>query len=112
MLAPAHAGHLEFIRAVIRRGAIEGSFDPELAHNSRESEVFFANLRQALLGGRFVDRLVREGGQWKIKHRTAMRDWSVAIPLTHDWDSSHTLMPGARSNDDASFAVLGAVHGG
>jgi SnoaL-like domain len=64
------------------------------------------------LGGRFVDRLVREDGQWKVKHRTAMRDWSVAIPLTHDWDLSHTLMPGARSNADASFAVLGTVHSG
>jgi ribosomal protein S18 acetylase RimI-like enzyme len=60
MLAPAHAGHLEFIRTVIRHGAIEGSFDPELAHNSRETELFFANLRQALLGGRFVE-VDREG---------------------------------------------------
>ena len=55
MLAPAHAGHLAFIHTIIRHGAIEGSFDPELALNSSETELFFANLRQALLGGRFVE---------------------------------------------------------
>jgi hypothetical protein len=63
------------------------------------------------LGGRFVDRLVREAGRWKVKHRTAVRDWSVAMPLTHDWESSNTLTPGARSDADPSYAVLGTRHG-
>jgi len=63
------------------------------------------------LGGRFVDRLVREDGEWKVKHRVAVRDWSVAIPLTHDWESSNTLTPGARSDADPSYAVLGTRHG-
>ena len=64
------------------------------------------------LGGRFVDRIIREDGQWKVKHRKVLRDWSVAIPLHHDWVLSNTLTPGARSNQDHSYAVLGAVHGG
>jgi hypothetical protein len=63
------------------------------------------------LGGRFVDRLVREDGRWKVKHRVAVRDWSVAIPLTHDWESSNTLTPGARSEDDPSYVVLGMRRG-
>jgi hypothetical protein len=63
------------------------------------------------LGGRLVDRLVRENGRWKVRHRVAVRDWSVAIPLTHDWESSHTLTPGARSDDDPSYGVLGTRHG-
>ena len=64
------------------------------------------------LGGRFVDRLVREDGHWKIKHRLVLRDWSTGIALDRDWESSKTLAPGCRSNEDASFAVLGTVHGG
>ena len=68
--------------------------------------------RCSQLGGRFVDRLVREDGTWKVKHRTVVRDWSVAIPLTHDWESSNTLTPGQRSNADPSYAVLGTVHTG
>jgi GNAT superfamily N-acetyltransferase len=54
MLAPAHAGHLPTLRALIRKGASAGSFDRELATNSPETQLFFANLRQALLTGYFI----------------------------------------------------------
>ena len=37
---------------------------------------------------------------------------SLAVVLTSDWESSKTLTPGARSDADPSFAVLGTVHGG
>lgn len=64
------------------------------------------------LGGRFADRLIRENGQWKVKHRTVLRDWSVAIPLDHDWVLSNTLTHGQRSGEDMTYAVLGTTHGG
>jgi hypothetical protein len=64
------------------------------------------------LGGRFVDQLIREDGRWKVKHRKVLRDWSVAIPLHHDWVLSNTLTAGQRSDDDHSYAVLGTTHGG
>ena len=64
------------------------------------------------LGGRFIDQVIRENGQWKVKHRKVLRDWSVAIPLHHDWVLSNTLTRGERSNDDHSYAVLGTIHGG
>jgi hypothetical protein len=54
MIAPAHAGHLATLRALIREGAAEGSFDRELASDSAETKLFFANLRQALVTGYFV----------------------------------------------------------
>ena len=54
MIAPAHAGHLATLRALIREGAAEGSFDRELATDSAETKLFFANLRQALVTGYFV----------------------------------------------------------
>lgn len=63
------------------------------------------------LGGRFIDQLVREDGRWKVRHRKVLRDWSVAIPLHHDWVLSNTLTPGQRSDDDHSYAVLGQRHG-
>jgi hypothetical protein len=78
-----------------------------VAHDTRPDGTRMCNQ----LGGRFVDRLVREDGRWKVKHRIAVRDWSVAVPLTHDWDSSNTLTPGARSDADPSYAVLGTRHG-
>lgn len=64
------------------------------------------------LGGRFVDRLVREAdGQWKISRRTVLRDWSIALPVTTDWELSRTLTPGCRSINDPSYAVLGDGRG-
>lgn len=54
MLRPAHIGHLALLRALIRDGARDGSFQPELAWDSAASERFFAELRQALKSGYFV----------------------------------------------------------
>lgn len=62
------------------------------------------------LGGRFVDRLVREAAGWRVRERTVLRDWSVAIPLHADWTSTLTLRPGLRSGDDPSYAALGQRH--
>ncbi len=63
------------------------------------------------LGGRFVDSLAREDGEWKVKNRKVLRDWSVAIPVHHDWVLSNTLTRGRRSNEDHSYKVLGTTHG-
>lgn len=59
MLAPAHAGHLGLLRNWIKSGAAEGSFDRELASDSAESTLFFANLGQALVVGYFVQEGLR-----------------------------------------------------
>ena len=62
MLQPAHVGHLALLRALIRQGAREGSFDQELGESSPEAEAFFAKLRRALVSGYFVE----EGRSGKI----------------------------------------------
>jgi hypothetical protein len=74
--------------------------------------VFTKNLASLPAPAFFTgDQLVREDGRWKVKHRVAVRDWSVAIPLTYDWDLSNTLTSGARSDADPSYGVLGTQHG-
>ena len=55
MLHPAHVGHLSVLRALIRDGAVRGGFDRELATDSRESTMFFSNLRRALTTGYFIE---------------------------------------------------------
>lgn len=67
MLAPAHAGHLGLLQNWIKSGAAEGSFDRELAADSAESSLFFANLRQALVVGYFV----QEGSRGELVTRSA-----------------------------------------
>ncbi|HYR01160.1 MAG TPA: hypothetical protein VET86_14020, partial [Casimicrobiaceae bacterium] len=61
MLQPAHVGHLSILRSLIRDGAARGSFDRELATDSREAALFFSNLRQALNTGYFVEEDPRTG---------------------------------------------------
>lgn len=56
MLGAAHAGHLPTLRAMIRDGAMEGSFDRALIEDTAEVRAFFANLRQALVTGYFVEQ--------------------------------------------------------
>jgi hypothetical protein len=55
MLRPAHVVDLPILRALIREGALSGSFDRVLATESREAALFFTNLRQALASGYFVE---------------------------------------------------------
>jgi GNAT superfamily N-acetyltransferase len=62
MLRPAHVVDLPILRALIREGALAGSFDRGLATESREATLFFANLRQALSSGYFVEEDPRSGG--------------------------------------------------
>jgi ketosteroid isomerase-like protein len=63
------------------------------------------------LGGRFIDTLVREGAGWKIKHRTAVRDWSITLPMEQDYIGQQGLTPGGRAHDPC-FAALGIQHSG
>ncbi len=55
MLRPAHVVDLPTLRAFIREGALTGSFERELATDSRDAGKFFAGLRQALATGYFVE---------------------------------------------------------
>ncbi|MET0588766.1 MAG: hypothetical protein ABWZ75_09615 [Novosphingobium sp.] len=53
-----------------------------------------------------MDRLAREDGEWKIKHRVVLRDWSVSIPIVNDWDDSTALTSGERWGKDLSESVI------
>jgi SnoaL-like domain len=65
------------------------------------------------LGGRFVDRLCRENGHWRISHRTVVRDWSISLAVTEPvWTETAQLTEGQRSNADPCYAVLGLHHAG
>jgi ribosomal protein S18 acetylase RimI-like enzyme len=51
MLRAATFADLEFIRQILREEAARGSFDAELAHDTPEARLFFANLGDALRFG-------------------------------------------------------------
>ncbi len=77
-------------------------------HNTRDDGAKMCNQ----LGGRFVDKLLRQNGRWRIKHRVVVHDWSISMPVESDWTAHAELQEGQRSNADPSFAALGLVHSG
>jgi SnoaL-like domain len=86
------------------------------------AETFFvATLRTAAkeggetlnqIGGRFVDTLIRVEGNWKIKHRVCVRDWSISVPIKEDFLKDDPYVQGQRSAADPSYAVLRMEHSG
>ena len=38
-----------------------------------------------LLGGRYVDKFRREGGEWRISKRTCVMDWVSPLNVDVDW---------------------------
>jgi len=64
------------------------------------------------LGGRYVDTLERVGGQWRIKKRICVREWSHSHPVAGDWLEHAGFAPQHRSGEDPSYEALGMVHSG
>lgn len=62
------------------------------------------------LAGRFVDKLVRVEGKWKIKHRTCVRDTSITLTVEEDMQASYGLVPGGRDANDLGVALVGIAH--
>lgn len=96
MLRPAHIGHLALLRSLIRDGAREGSFQPDLAWDSAAAERFFTELRQALKTGYFVVEDPQTG---------AMQ--TVAVPGYVYWADDRTA-----SAPPVGFGLFRAAPGG
>lgn len=64
------------------------------------------------LAGRFVDKLARIDGAWKIRHRTCVRDTSITLRVEEDMQAGYGLRPGSRDAADPGAALIGIVHRG
>lgn len=64
------------------------------------------------LGGRYVDTLVRENGQWRIKDRMCIREWSISHPTERDWLAGRGFEETRRGGEDRSYGALGLSHSG
>lgn len=64
------------------------------------------------MGGRFVDKLVREKGRWKVKRRTVVREWSHTRKIEENWLANAGFTPPRRGQTDVSYETLGMTHSG
>ena len=62
------------------------------------------------LAGRFVDRFERIGGEWKIHHRTCVRDTSITLRVEEDMQAGYGIKPGTRDASDPGVALIGIAH--
>ena len=62
------------------------------------------------LAGRFVDKLERSGGRWKIKQRTCVRDTSITLRIEEDDYAAFNFKEGARDQSDPGAALLSFAH--
>jgi SnoaL-like domain len=61
----------------------------------------------AVIGGRYLDRLERRKGQWRIAERTMLYDWFQNLGTSADW--SQGLMGVAFSGDHYNRRATGDV---
>lgn len=68
-----------------------------------------AGRREMVVGGRYLDRLERRGGEWRIAQRTYVMDWNRNTPSTSQWDEgiyAGLKIRGGRWPDDPLRALL------
>ncbi len=89
--------------------------------DTASAETFFLGLMRLLpgedgiarlnqLAGRFVDRLERIDGAWKIRHRTCVRDTSITFTVGQDMQAAYGMAAGTRDAADPGAALLGLAH--
>lgn len=62
------------------------------------------------LHGRYLDRMARRGGQWRIADRKVVLDWWRIWDDSFDWNRGifgKRVVPGGRGLDDPSAALFG-----
>lgn len=52
-----------------------------------------AEERDTLIGGRYLDRLEKRGGEWRIAERTMLYDWYHDFGVSVDWSQGVMGMP-------------------
>jgi hypothetical protein len=68
--------------------------------------------RMNQLIGRFVDRLEKLDGSWKIRRRVCVRDTSMTTPIGRDDYAAYGFVEATRDATDPGGALLGLAHRG
>lgn len=66
---------------------------------------------EMLFYGRYLDRLEKRDGQWKILHRQVVMDWSKRLPVVdaRDHEAFADLAKGAHKESDPLYPFLASL---
>jgi len=81
--------------------------------------VFYASLPRDAVGakmldemvGRYIDKLERRDGVWRIKDRRTIAQWSTSRPMGEDFMRGDLFLAGQRDPSDIAHEVLGLKEG-
>jgi hypothetical protein len=73
--------------------------------------LLLGGAEEMIYSGRYLDRLVRRDGHWKLLHRQVVMDWSRREPVADERNSEAfvALAKGGHGDDDPSYAFMGAA---
>jgi hypothetical protein len=79
-----------------------------------DAEFAGDGLCAVIIGGRYVDRLRRESGSWRIAERTAVLDWSRDLGVLSPWSSpaADRFTRGRGDGADAAQLAFAALRDG
>jgi hypothetical protein len=67
-------------------------------------------MRDSIIAGRYLDRMEKRDGEWRILHRLVVVDWLRQYPDSGDLTKTRvisTMKPAARKPDDPYYSFFG-----
>ncbi len=61
--------------------------------------------------GRYIDRMERRDGIWRIKDRRCTQEWAISVPQGEAFIDRESFLTGAKGESDLAFAALGLSMG-
>lgn len=59
--------------------------------------------------GRYLDRVEKRGGTWRISNRTVIQDWSKAFDISAAEAAAPSFRAGQQGTDDFVYSLLGSL---
>ena len=83
----------------------------ELDGDRADAETYFVAVHRrpgppvsvGQFGGRYLDRLERRDGAWRINERVVVHDWSVREIVAPEWSGLEAFTCGGQAPDDPSY---------
>ena len=60
-----------------------------------------------MMGGRYIDKLERRDGQWRISDRICTCEWSMTLAIENEWQRGTGFVCGSYDESDPSYEFLG-----
>jgi hypothetical protein len=60
-----------------------------------------------MMGGRYIDKLERRDGRWRISDRICTCEWSMTLAIENEWQRGTGFVCGSYDESDPSYEFLG-----